>query len=63
MRDQWRKSNAEHQACLIYAETKPIDAERLCDTSRCSFVRGKQRYFNQCIMHNCVRYRKGVLRT
>ena len=32
MRDQWRKSNAEHQACLIYAETKPIDAERLCGT-------------------------------
>ena len=28
LQDQWRKLNAEHQACLIYAETQPIDAER-----------------------------------
>ena len=35
--DQWCKSNAEYQACLIYAETPPIDAERLFDYGVAAF--------------------------
>ncbi len=33
------KSKTEYQACLIYAETQPIDTKRFFDTDRCNFLK------------------------